>query len=193
MSGYYNLDGIRTQLNKELTEENGKLQLWEKVGFVTKKDGKPFKILSKNIVNAKYNVESYAMQPGENVLNVHGWINGIGYVSDEMKCYELVRYLQDENKKAKTENYLPKQSYLAQVYSYDLEDIKNAVQLKIERVKKTIAVLENDLLLLDNAFNNYKKAYGDALKQLEIDTNKNSNSSLYYMIKDTIKERYPYC
>ena len=43
MSNYYNLDGIKTELEKQIEETTAKLEAWENVTFPTKKDGTPFK------------------------------------------------------------------------------------------------------------------------------------------------------
>lgn len=45
MSNYYNLEGIKTELNKRLSYEKSILQAWENVTFPTKKDGTPFKVI----------------------------------------------------------------------------------------------------------------------------------------------------
>ena len=42
MSSYYNLDGIKTELNKRIAVEEFYLKQWEAVTFPTKKDGTPF-------------------------------------------------------------------------------------------------------------------------------------------------------
>ena len=127
MSNYYNLDGIKTALKKDLVKKNALLAEWENVSFPTKKDGTPFKLMSKNISGATYFAETYAMQPGEYKLRVSCWADMNGYVSDEIDAHNLVRYLTDESMIAKTQNYQPKQTYLEQVYTYDIGDIKNAL------------------------------------------------------------------
>jgi len=193
MKNYYNLDGIKTQLSINIRATRARLEAWEAVTFPTRKDGSPFKILSKNIEGATIYTEAYAMQPGENKLRVTTWADGSGYISSEIDIYNLVRYLKDEKKIAKTENYMPKLTYLEQVYRYDLEDIKEAVAQKIENLRAELAALENALTLSDTAFTTFRNAYGAALAQLEKDTAKEQNSTLYYMILETVKERYPYC
>lgn len=193
MSNYYNLDGIKTELVKEIEATTARLEAWEKVSFPTKKDGTQFKLMSKNIANATYYMDQYAMQPGEYKLRVTTWTKLNGYISSEIDVYNLVRYLKDENKIGKIQNYQPKQTYLEQVYTYDLEDIKQAVSEKIAQLKKEIVQLKAQLKKADDAYNNFRKAYDTAVKQLELDANKAENSTLYYMVIDTIKARYPYC
>jgi glutamyl-tRNA reductase len=133
------------------------------------------------------------MQPGEYMLTVHTWADGSGYVSSDVKAHEWVKYLKDENKLAKTQNYQPKLTYLAQVYTYDLDDIKQEVHIKIDNLKKEIVELENQLAIASEAFFTFRNAYKKAIEELEQSSRKSENSTLYYMILDTVKSRYPYC
>lgn len=193
MANYYNLDGIKTELSKDIKKAKAVLEAWEKVNFPTKKDGSPFKVLSKNIDGATLYKPEFSMQPGENRLRVTAFADGSGWVSSEIDTYCLVKYLKDENKKAKKENYMPKQTYLEQVYSYDLEDIKEAVATEIERLKEKINDLEHALTISDAAYKNFRDGYKEIMLQLEKDTDKTKNSTLFYMISETIKNRFPYC
>lgn len=188
----YNLDGIKTQLQKDINRTKASLEAWQKVTFPTKKDGSPFKILSKNISGATLFTETYAMQPGENKLRVTAWADGSGYITSEISAYCLVKYLKDEKKRAKTENYQPKPTCLEQVYTYDQEDIKEAVATEIDRLQKALADLELSMITAEKAYLNFKKAMSEALITLATETKREENSTLYYMIKDTVTN-HPYC
>lgn len=193
MSNYYNLDGIKTELKKYINEATAKLEAWEKVSFPVKKDGTPFKQMSKNISGATYFSEQFAMQPGEYKLRVNAWCDKSGYIFDEIYAYCQVKNLKDEAKKEKTANYQPKQTFLAQIYTYDLEDIKEAVKKRKNDLETEKAQLEEQLKRADEAYYAFRIAYEKAIKDLEEKTNKEENSALFYMICNTIKERYPYC
>jgi hypothetical protein len=193
MANAYNLEGIKTELTKEINKKKAFLEAWENVSFPTKKDGSPFKIMSKNISGATYYTESYAMQPGEYMLKVHTWADGTGYVSSEVRAHELVKYLKDEAKRAKTQNYQPKIAYLEQVYTYDIDDIKQEVATKIEALRAEIIELETQLEIASEVFTNFRNAYAKAMNELEETSRKSKNRTLYYMVLDTIKSRYPYC
>lgn len=200
MSSFYNLDGIKTELNKRIDRNNALLKAWEKVTFPTKKDGSPFKVMSKNINGANYGKYDYAMQQGKMVLTIYAYSNLSGYISDEIQCYELVKYLKDENKKEKINNYMPKQSYLEQIYLYDLEDIKKAVSNKITYLKDRIKSLNKQIEIVDECYKCFLEKYDLIVKELSnncsvvIDPGfSNNKNDIYYMILDTVKDRYPYC
>lgn len=200
MSNYYNLDGIKTELKKEISRNETILEAWENVTFPTKKDGTLFANMSKNFNGAKYQVYEFSMQPGEYELKVYEWDKLNGYIYDTISCYELVKHLKDENKIEKTQNYMEEQPYLEQVYRYDMEDIKKAVNDHIEYLKARIKSLNNQLFIVDSCYNEFKQAYGKALENLRLNCivagtrgfSGNVND-IYYMIQDTVKERYPHC
>ena len=192
MANYYNLDGIKTELRKDIIQTRATLEAWEKVSFPTKKDGTPFKTMSKNISGAKYYCESWRMQACEYSLSVCN-SSKHGYVTDSIDAHCLVKYLTDEAMKAKTENYQPKVSYLEQVYTYDLDDIKAAIRNRIAYLSKRIANLEEQLENADSVFHNFRNAYAAAIDSLVAESGKEQDSTLYYMVLNTVRERFPYC
>lgn len=199
MSKHYNLDGIKTELNKKISEHKSIIAAWENVTFPTKKDGKPFATLSKNIVGATLRNKEYTLQPCKELF-VCVWDEFNGYVTDTIDCYELVKRLTDENKLAKTQNYAPKQSYLEQHYNFDLDDIKHAICERLDYKKARLETLEKELFILDEAYTNFKNGYSKLLETLRKDVATAGNvgfsegtNDIYYMIKDTILDRFPYC
>ena len=193
MSEYYNLDAIKTGIEKDIAINTAYLEAWKKVSFPTKKDGKPFAVMSKNISGARYSLESYAMQAGEYKLTVTAFCNAAGYISDTVKAHELIRYMKDESMKAKTENYQPKQTYLEQVYTYDLDDIKKAIADRIAYLESYISDLKAQKASAEKVFKNFRNAYENAMKQLETDCSEFSHKDLFYAVRDCVKSRYPYC
>lgn len=195
MNGCYNLDGIKTELKKRIDETQCFLKAWNAVTFPTKKDGTPFVTMSKNISGAKYGAEQYALQPGENKLTVYTRTELSGYKNDTIDCYNLVKYLSDETQKAKTQNYMPKQTYLEQVYCFDIDDIKQAVADRIGYLKKQLQRQQTELQNAEQVFFSFRDAYAIAIEKLACDTGKTDlhYSDLFYFVKDTIIERFPYC
>jgi hypothetical protein len=189
----YTLDEIRTNIHKDIAVNKAYAEAWKKVTYPTKKDGTPFANMSKNIAGAKYSPVSYAMQQGEYELTVFTQTFAAGYIHDSINVYELVRYLKDESMIAKTENYMPKQSYFEQVYRFDLEDIKKAVANRIEYLESYVADLEKQLAKLDTVYANFRNAFDAAIKSLQEDTKGFSHNDIYYAVKDPVINRYPYC
>lgn len=188
----YNLNGIIGNIEKEIDREESILTAWEKVTFPTKKDGKPFAQMGKNISGARYNLESYAMQPGEYELSITAWSKMQGYVSDTIKAHNLVKYLKSDAMAAKTENYMPKQPYLEQVYKYDLDDIKTAVSDRITRGRERVTALKRQKEIAETAYNKFLHAYQTALKNLVTDAGKAEESTLYYNILETVEKHARY-
>lgn len=145
MNKIYEIEQLKAKAENRIAQTKAFIESWENVTFPTKKDGTPFASMAKNFSGAKYEKEDCSFQDGENQLSIcvnYQSVRETGYSSqkydsDYVKCYQLVIYLKDEEMKAKTENYLPKQPYLNQVYKYDLDDCKKAVAQRIEYLKKT--------------------------------------------------------
>ena len=191
------INDIKKNLEKEIDSATAFLTAWSAVTFPTKKDGKPFANMSKNIKGAKYTLEDYAMQPGEYRLTVYTQSNSSGYIHDEICCYNLVKYLRDADKIKKTYNYMPKLSMLEQVYKYDLDDIKKAVADRIKYHEKRIQSLNEQLLRVEKAYSDFDAAYGEILDKLQeaCDTTdvsySNGRNDIFYAIKDAvIKSHY---
>lgn len=198
MNGYYNLDEIITELKKELEKHIEFLGAWKKATFPTKKDGTPFANMQKNIDGAK--IGNAAMcQPGEYNLTVDAHTKTSGHVHDTIDIYNLVKYLKDPAQIAKTQNYMPKQPCLEQVYSYDLEDIKQAVSMRINYMVRRIESLKSQIEKAENVYTAFRNAYATAIDELKANCNtqdvgySDGKNDLFYAVKDTIVNRYPYC
>lgn len=194
MANCYNLDGIKTSLKIEIEEKEAILKAWENVTFPTKKNGEPFAVMSKNINGATYKKADYGLSANNVELKVVA-NNNYKWTTDSIDCYTLVRYLKDKSKIAKTENYMPKELCLEQVYKFDLEDIKEAVNNRIKFLKENIESLKKQLEIADKAYIAFRKAYEDAMNVLDnvTETKKDEYSFLKSNILETVKERYPYC
>ena len=192
MSNYYNLDGIKTELEKRLSYEKSILKAWENVTFPTKKDGTPFKVMSKNFDGAKLYLDNFAWRDYEKRLKVNIFDDLNGYISEDISCYNQVKYIFDKAKLEKVSNIMPKEPMLEQVYVYDLEDIKEEIQKTINRHKENIVSLEKQIDQAEKAYNNFVADYKKAIENL-VETCGANDNSLFYAVCDTVKTRYPYC
>lgn len=192
MSNYYNLDGIKTELEKRLSYEKSILKAWENVTFPTKKDGTPFKVMSKNFDGAKLYLDNFAWHDYEKRLKVNTFDDLNGYISEDINCYNQVKYISDKSKLEKVSNIMPKEPMLEQVYVYDLDDIKEDIKKTINRHKKNIMSLEKQIVQAEKAYNDFVADYKKAIENL-IETCGANDNSLFYAVRDTVKTRYPYC
>lgn len=192
MSNYYNLDGIKTELEKRLSYEKSILKAWENVTFPTKKDGTPFKVMSKNFDGAKLYLDNFAWRDYEKRLKVNIFDDLNGYISEDINCYNQVKYISDKSKLEKVSNIMPKEPMLEQVYVYDLDDIKEEIQKTINRHKENIVSLEKQITQAEKAYNDFVADYKKAIENL-IETCGANDNSLFYAVRDTVKTRYPYC
>lgn len=192
MSSYYNLDNIKAELNKRLSYEKSILKAWENVTFPTKKDGTPFKVMSKNFDGAKLYLDNFAWRDYEKRLKVNIFDDLNGYISEDISCYNQIKYIFDKSKLEKVSNIMPKEPMLEQVYVYDLEDIKEEIQKTINRHKENIVSLEKQIDQAEKAYNDFVSDYKKAIENL-VETCGANDNSLFYAVRDTVKTRYPYC
>lgn len=192
MSNHYNLDSIKTELNKRLSYEKSILKAWENVTFPTKKDGTPFKVMSKNFDGAKLYLDNFAWHDYEKRLKVNTFDDLNGYISEDINCYNQVKYISDKSKLEKVSNIMPKEPMLEQIYVYDLDDIKEDIKKTINRHKENIMSLEKQIVQAEKAYNDFVADYKKAIENL-IETCGANDNSLFYAVRDTVKTRYPYC
>lgn len=130
---------------KELIEQNkAKLEAWESVTYLTKKDGSAFKSMSRNFKNATYKRESFR---GNTLFSLEVDTKftknyGISYVKDQIDC--------GDKDKPNT-----------------LEEIKEKVSETIVNIKYNIEFLETQLEMIDYAYKEFSKSYNDLRNDLK--------------------------
>lgn len=192
MTRLYNFDDVVTAMKKDLDQQKACLEAWKRVEFPTKKNGEPFAVFSKNIKGASVKAEDFAMQPGEIELYVCAHSSLSGYFTDTIKLHDQVRYLEDPDMIAKTQNYMTKQSMLNQIYKYDLADTKKAVTKRIAYLEDYVAQLENQIAEARKVWDQFVKDYSTAMHGLQDATKNWTHKDLFYYVRDTVKARYPY-
>lgn len=182
----YDANGIRKELENNLTTAQLLKLAWESVTYPTKKDGTPFAVMSKNFSGATYRPSKYACRDGENELEVHAHNDTVGYISDALACYANADDLTD-TQKSKPENLMPKTAVWKQLYRYDLDDIKTRIRQRIEYLTSYCAELRDDLARLDRAYSTYQAALVKARTELytQLTGNGTHDTHAYYQIIDT--------
>ena len=106
---YRNIEDIEKEMDKRIAETGAFLEAWRNVTFPTKKDGTPFKNMSKNFKGAKFVPNPYAMQAHENTLEIYACTRNTGYNKDFLlrncKVYEQQRQADTQAGKPCTEGF----------------------------------------------------------------------------------------
>ena len=187
----YDLNEITVKMENKITRAKGLLSAWQAVTFPTKKDGTAFKILSNNIDGATLAQSRYNPHYGENILTVYtDYLKGCGYCSDDIYCYDTVSpYTNNKRAEEKPENVITT-AYGGKVYSFDLDDIKQAVKERIADLTQRIEELETQYSNIEKIYSDFYNAYETAINNLldaTIGTG-NGNCDLFYLVRDIVKD-----
>lgn len=141
----YQVENLKKEKERMLAQYKALKKAWEAVTFPTKKDGTPFKNLSKNFSGARYYIDAYSRTNCNYILTVNAtaeYNNGTTeYISDDIYCHENLKYV-----KIKPENIRGQGLCVEDQYLYDLEEIRNIlIPKRIEYYKKRIKTLEDEL------------------------------------------------
>lgn len=117
----YKYKEIEKNLKDGLDRFEALTMLWSNVSYQTKKNGEPFKTLSKNITGAEVRQKIYASHSYEKELVVSDWTKKSGHVSD---CIDLYEYANND------------------IRFLDLNDIKKKINKKIELYNSRIETLK---------------------------------------------------
>lgn len=182
----YAIKKATEELERRIKDNKRRLEAWERVELVSKKDGKPFQTMQKNFKNAYYKrgYLSYHFQ-----LAVYGEYPI--YINDE--DIDLFEYVDDMEKKQdkrlieKPDNIMPKIPYERQKYNYDFYDICEAIERRKEHLRNYIAELEKDYQRIGEIM----MSFGERFEALKTDFREATHcegvygSSVYYIIKGT--------
>lgn len=144
------LEQIKMDLKKDISDNKLKVEAWKKITYPTKKDGTPFKIMSKNFDGATYGKRNY----DSNLL----------YLEITIECHRNnSQYWIDDN------------IYCGDKYKEDtLEEIKEKVLERIKYLKNEIKSKEDQLEIIDSTYEEFKNSYNTMCQRLKdsIGTNK---------------------
>ena len=136
------LNSIKRDLKDYIEENKALLEAWERVTYLTKKDGTPFKSMSKNFNNAIYKrKESFR-----------------GYI------LEVDTKFTPNHRRSYFRNYI---DCCNKDNPNTLEEIKQKVSKEIESKKRFIKSLEKRLEIIDYAYEEFSKSYDDIRENLK--------------------------
>ena len=184
----YNLSDIIENLKDEKEDYEKKLQAWKNFKIVTKKDGTPFSVLSKNFEGAsigKYYVVEDSMHP---YLTVNYQTDRTGYNRDHIQIFHFLDELPESDERRK--EYKPQ--FMRQTVTKSFDEIREAVDNYMDELEKNIESYNEQLEKASTAYENYAKAIKEARKQLRIDCGLSENetygNTLYYSVKELLNK-----
>lgn len=154
------LNSIKRDLKDYIEENKARLEAWENVTYLTKKDGTPFKSMSKNFTNATYKrKESFR-----------------GYILEVDTKFTKNQYFRNYIDCGNKDN------------PNTLEEIKQKVSKEIESKKRFIKSLEKRLEIIDYAYEEFSKSYDDIRENLK-ELCENDDFLASMICKDIVKRQ----
>lgn len=143
----YAIENLKKEKEKELSQYIALKKAWENVSFPTKKDGTPFKNMTKNFKGAKYYIGAHSITNCNYILTVNTFAeynNGTSkYISDDLYCSEPLRYMKNP---INPDNIRKQGSLVEDQYLYDFEEIKKIlIPNRVGHYKNRIAELSSEL------------------------------------------------
>lgn len=190
--GSMNKEQIRAKLEKYISEYKAKIELWQHVERITKKDGTDFQNFCKNFSNAK--IETGGIHDRDIVVFDHKIINSRmewieDKISTDLNVEDYVRFFSKQPEESRIIRETIIKDYLYLTPDESMQLINRQIAIYQERITD----YQQQLELLDNAYDvikgETKKLY-DTLKAVTGDLGMYHNS-LYYELKKIISE-YPY-
>lgn len=162
----YTIENLKKEKECMLAQYIALKKAWENVTFPTKKDGTPFKNMSKNFKGAKYYIGAYSLTDCNYILEVNTcaeYSNGTSeYISDEIYCSETLRYMKNP---INPDNIRKQGVCLEDQYLYDLEEIKKIlIPNRIAYYKNRIAQLTSELQKFDKTVTEVEDTVSDLKK-----------------------------
>lgn len=190
--GSMNKEQIRAKLEKYISEYKAKIELWQHVERITKKDGTDFQNFCKNFVGAK--IETGGIHGRDIVVFDHKVINSRmewieDKISTDLNVEDYVRFFSKHPEEERIIRERIIKDYLYLTPDETMQMIKRQIAIYQERITDYREQLE----MLDNAYDVIKaktKELYDTLEAVTGDLGMYHNS-LYYELKKIISE-YPY-
>lgn len=177
-----NIDSIKTELAKRIDRAETLKAAWEKVGRLHKKDGTDFAIFSKNFTGCGIYDSKYSSHNAEKEIHVSGSSKYSGYISDDIKNTEIVRY--SKRKDSIDPDRIIKENWSEPYFYKTIDEIFEDIEGKIKYYAEYIAKLQRELEKVDDVFGKFKAAIDNALNTLSAET---ESSDLYYSCTEYLK------
>lgn len=179
---YNNFEEIKKSLQDSLKDYMAMVEAWQSVTIEKKKNGEDFAQIGRALKNAKLG-QCYPVEDAGHPYVTISYESGY-YKTDSLPIFfyenELPKDNIDRNKLLV--GYCTKQTYQMTTH-----DIRNAIKNRVEKYKKYIVSLKNQLKYGEKMFNTFRNSIQNAIdklkeEDLKIRDDKLFPTSLYYKI-----------
>lgn len=174
-------DNFETEINKKIERLQSLADAWKKVTRNHTKDGKDFKIMSKNFSGCKFVEYPYSIRDGhkEKEITVYTRSKYYGYINDSFKDTSIfVNGIAPER--------IIKETCLVPYYVLTADEIETEINKKIEYYENEINSLSDQKQRAKKALAAYKVGFSKLLSDLE--SNVGGQNWLYHEIIDSVNK-----
>ena len=154
-----NYEDVRRELEDTINYYDSRIKMWSDVKFPTKKDGTPFKTLSKNFDGAKIGVYVPVEEWSTPYLTVHGYVKKHSEdgkrVWDDFQSDHMEIYVSQYNKRLPQHNEereIRRSQWGTDNEIMTLEEIKSEIQHRIKDFKRHKREAEEALEMSEEKF-----------------------------------------
>ena len=174
---------IKADLKQYANETEKKISLWKEVKRVYKKDGSDFQSFGRNFTGCKVEQKDWG-NADDMELVVSDWTPSGGYVKDSIS----IKVLEDDLKETPAPDRVVKYPHLRAYVLLTPSEMETAISGHIEVLEKRLASYREQFLLADRAYQQFREAIDNALKDLKGIAGE--GTSLYYDCREYMKTAY---
>ena len=176
---------LKSKLESYIKDYEKRLELWKAVSFKTKKDGTPFKKLSMAIDGAKFNCYYPVEDELHPYLTVDTYNNGV-YTIDHLQAFWYLDELPEVDERRKDYQH----TFIRQTTPQTLDELKLSIERHIQKLERYITITKEEVELIDKLYDKYLEVATNLKNELNKELYQTEYTTLYYAIKDDIKELF---
>ena len=178
----YRYEDMRKGLESSIKWYDDRIKLWEAVKFPRKKDGTPFKVLSKNFDGAKIGAY-YPVERWDNpYLTVRGYVGG-EWADDHIPIY-MDKY-NERLPKHNDEREVRRSEFGYDVEVLTLEEIGSEIRHRIEDFGRHKAEAERALMVSEEKYNEVQSKLSEIR---DIICSDDTPETLRYSLRDQVEK-----
>lgn len=170
------------KMQRYIKEYEFKIEMWEKVKRVSKKNGGDFTVFSKNFENASIEPALSVLRPDYEIV-VYGRLNG-----NSIKDYINICPCVKNYKKAVDPARVKSETLIEPYFNMTIEEVFEAIQEQIEKYRVYICDLKRQIDISEKVYTEFTNAIDNAMKELKEAAGK--DTTLYYSAREYMEKAH---